>query len=172
MIFAPCAGCLPIGQHRLAGPVSIRSSIRYSLRVQDADRLDNTDWPVQYHIANSLASELACEFDDDDVESALEACYTSGTAAATRAGLEKDFRQGLEDRRRHAEALLAASKSVLLSTFGGLRDIERRLNNRVAQKAACGYLMLYAFHAQKGWYLTTDGSRFNMQVRAAPSCIP
>jgi hypothetical protein len=65
---------------------------------------------------------------------------------------------------RHARALLAASQSVLLSTYGGLLDVETRVNNTVTGWAGCDAILLFAhLHAQH-CLLTATGTSHSLEV--------
>ena len=61
--------------------------------------------------------------------------------------------------------MLAASQSVLLSTYGGLQDVETRLNDTTAKAAGCDALMLFAFREQQNCVITTKQTQLRLTVR-------
>jgi hypothetical protein len=69
-------------------------------------------------------------------------------------------------RRRHAQALLAASKGVL-QAGGSLKEIERRLNASVARIAGVAALKIVAYYDPGRWYLLPGGTRHTLQVHVA-----
>ena len=75
-------------------------------------------------------------------------------------------------RRRHAQALLEASKSTLAATFGCARDLERRLNATVAKAAAIECLALFPFHEPGQWYLSPDQPRNRWSLEVGPAHVP
>lgn len=61
--------------------------------------------------------------------------------------------------------MLAASQSVLLSTYGGLEDVEARLNNTTAKAAACDALMLFAYREPHNCLVTAQQTQLRLTVR-------
>jgi hypothetical protein len=67
-------------------------------------------------------------------------------------------------RQRHVQALIATTEAVLLSTYGGLADLERRLNNALTPLLAAQRVMLFAFQATQDMLLCTDSTKRSLQA--------
>jgi hypothetical protein len=62
------------------------------------------------------------------------------------------------------QALTATTEAVLLSTYGGLADLERRINNALAPVLAAQRVMLFAFQEAQDMLRCADGTKRSLQA--------
>lgn len=65
---------------------------------------------------------------------------------------------------------------MLVCTYGGLRDIETRINNTICPKVDCEGILIFAYNEAKAWYLAADGVLHSLEVCVrlpnAPGLVP